>query len=234
MPSKPGEPPRLTIVIPVLNEERTIRHVLERVLETPYEKEIVVVDDGSTDSTPSILEEFHTQHGIVVLRHPQRQGKGAALRTGFASATGDIVIVQDADGEYHPEEYALLIKPIVRGWADAVFGSRFIGTHRVFLLSHRIGNGLVNALANILYDTTLSDLETGFKAVRREVLQSLRLRANDFRIEVEITAKLFKRHCRVYEVPISYSGRSYAEGKKLTWRDGLLALWALLIFRVSD
>ncbi len=222
---------RLSIVIPALNEERTIRQVLERVLESPYEKEIIVVDDGSTDGTPAILKDFAGRHAIKALRHETRRGKGAALRTGFAAATGDIVIVQDADGEYHPEEYPLLIRPILRGWADAVYGSRFIGTHRVFLFSHRLGNWLVNAVANVLYDTMLSDLETGFKAIRREVLQKFPLRSNDFRIEVEITARLFRGHYRVYEVPISYSGRTTAEGKKLTWRDGIWALWALLEFR---
>ncbi|MBI4340795.1 MAG: glycosyltransferase family 2 protein [Candidatus Omnitrophica bacterium] len=225
---------KLSIVIPALNEERTIRGVLERVLQTPHEKEIIVVDDGSTDGTTAILEEFRAAHGVTVFRHPARRGKGAALRTGFAAATGDIVIIQDADGEYHPEEYGLLIDPIRRGWADAVYGSRFVGAHRVFLLSHRIGNWIVNAVANVLFDTMLSDLETGFKAFRREVLQSFTLRSHDFRIEVELTAKLFKRYYRVYEVPISYSGRTRAEGKKLTWRDGFWALWALLEFRCCD
>lgn len=224
---------RLSIVIPSCNEERTLRGVLEAVAATPYDKEIIVVDDGSTDATPAILREFQAVHPVVVLRHPVRQGKGTALRDGFAKATGDIVIVQDADGEYHPEEYPLLIKPIVRGWADAVYGSRFIGSHRVFLFSHRLGNWLVNTLANILFDTTLSDLETGFKAFRREALQQFRLRSRDFRIEVELTAHLFRRGLRVYEVPISYSGRSYAEGKKLTWRDGALALLALIEFRFA-
>ena len=225
---------KLSIVIPALNEERTIRGVLERVLETPYEKEIIVVDDGSTDGTPAVLEEFRATHGVIAFRHPSRRGKGAALRTGFAAATGDLVIIQDADGEYHPEEYPLLIRPIQRGWADAVYGSRFVGAHRVFLLSHRIGNWVVNAVANVLYDTMLSDLETGFKAIRREALQGFTLRSNDFRIEVELTAKLFKRRYRVYEVPISYSGRTHAEGKKLTWRDGFWALQALIDFRFRD
>ncbi len=225
---------KLSVIVPALNEERTIRQVLERVLESPYDKEIIVVDDGSTDSTPAILEEFKTQHGIQVFRHPTRLGKGAALRTAFAAATGDIVIIQDADGEYHPEEYPLLIRPITRGWADAVYGSRFVGAHRVFLLSHRLGNWVVNTIANLLYDTMLTDLETGFKAFRREVLKQFHLRSHDFRIEVELTAKLFKGGCRVYEVPISYSGRSYAEGKKLTWKDGVLALWALVVFRFCD
>jgi len=225
---------RLSIIVPALNEERTLQSVLERVLATPHEKEVIVVDDGSTDSTPAILSRLKAQHGITVIRHPGRQGKGAALRSGFAKATGDIVIVQDADGEYQPEEYGELIRPIERGWADVVYGSRFVGAHRVFLFSHRLGNWAVNAVANLLYDTTLSDLETGFKAFRREVLQGLGLRSKDFRIEVELTAKVFKRGFRVYEVPISYSGRSYAEGKKLTWRDGLLALWALIDFRVRD
>ena len=224
---------RLSIVIPALNEERTIRQVLERVAASPYEKEIIVVDDGSTDGTAAIAEEFRARHGVTVLKHPSRQGKGAALRTGFAAATGDIVLVQDADGEYHPEDYPVLLHPIVNGWADAVYGSRFIGTHRVFSLSHRAGNWLVNAVANVLYDTMLSDLETGFKAIRREILQGFRLRSNDFRIEVEITARLFRERRRVYEVPVAYSGRTYAEGKKLTWRDGVLALVALVEFRFA-
>ena len=226
---------KLSIIVPALNEERTIREVLERVIESPYEKEIIVVVDGSTDSTPAILKALQARHEfLVVLRHPERRGKGAALRTGCAAAHGDIIIIQDADGEYHPEEYPLLIRPITRGWADAVYGSRFVGAHRVFLLSHRLGNWVVNTAANVLYDTMLTDLETGFKAFRREVLNQFQLRSNDFRIEVELTAKLFKCGLRVYEVPISYSGRSYAEGKKLTWKDGVLALWALLVFRFCD
>lgn len=224
---------RLSIVIPALNEERTIREVLARVVASPYEKEIIVVDDGSTDATPAIVEEFRARHGVILLRHPGRRGKGAALRTGFAAATGDIILIQDADGEYHPEDYPALLLPIVNGWADAVYGSRFIGTHRVFSLSHRAGNWLVNAVANVLYDTMLSDLETGFKAIRREVLQGFPLRSNDFRIEVEMTAKLFRGRYRVYEAPIAYSGRTYAEGKKLTWRDGVLALLALFEFRFA-
>ena len=224
---------RLSIVMPALNEERTIGSVLDRVLESPFETEVIVVDDGSTDGTSAILERYRAAHGIKVFRHPARRGKGAALRTGFAAATGDIVIIQDADGEYHPEEYGLLIDPIQKGWADAVYGSRFVGAHRVFSLSHRIGNWLVNAMANVLYDTMLSDLETGFKAFRREVLQRFPLRSDDFRIEVELTARLFRGQYRVYEVPISYSGRTYAEGKKLTWRDGFWALVALIEFRLA-
>ncbi len=223
---------KLSIVVPALNEERTIREVLEAVFATHYEKEVIVVDDGSTDTTPRIIQEFQAQHELTVIRHPTRQGKGTALRDGFAVATGDIVIIQDADGEYHPEDYVHVLRPILKGWADAVYGCRFDGARRVFLLSHRIGNWLVNALANVLYDTTLTDLETGLKAFRREALQQLRLTSKDFRIEVELTAELFRHQFRVYEVPISYSGRSYAEGKKLTWRDGVLALWALLVFRL--
>lgn len=225
---------RLSVVIPALNEERTIQQVIEAVQETKYEKEIIVVDDGSTDRTPQILEAMRAKYGVVIVRHPHRQGKGAALRDGFAAATGEVVIIQDADNEYHPEDYVHVLRPILKGWADAVYGCRFDGARRVFLLSHRIGNWLVNALANVLYDTTLTDLETGMKAFRREALQQFRLRSNDFRIEVELTAKLFKHRFRVYEVPISYSGRSYAEGKKLTWKDGVLAIMALIEFRLTD
>lgn len=225
---------KLSIVVPTFNEEPTLRQVLEAVLAANYEKEIIVIDDGSTDATPAILEDFRQRHDVRVIRHAQRRGKGSALRDGFAAATGDVVLVQDADGEYHPEDYVHMLRPIQKGWADAVYGCRFDGARRVFLLSHRIGNWIVNAVANLLYDATLTDLETGLKAIRREVLQGLTLRSNDFRIEVEITAKLFKHRYRVYEVPISYSGRSYAEGKKLTWRDGVLALWALLVFRLTD
>ncbi|MBI3997155.1 MAG: glycosyltransferase family 2 protein [Candidatus Omnitrophica bacterium] len=225
---------KVSIIVPALNEERTIREVLEAVFATHYDKEVIVVDDGSTDATPRIVQEFQAQHELKVIRHPVRQGKGTALRDGFAVATGDIVIIQDADGEYHPEDYVHVLRPILKGWADAVYGCRFDGARRVFLLSHRIGNWLVNALANVLYDTTLTDLETGLKAFRRDALQQLRLTSKDFRIEVELTAELFRHQFRVYEVPISYSGRSYAEGKKLTWRDGVLALWALLMFRLRS
>lgn len=227
---------KLSIVVPALNEERTLGQVLEAVFGTHYEKEVIVVDDGSTDSTPRLLAEWKARHPreLVVIRHSARQGKGAALRDGFAATTGDVVIVQDADGEYHPDDYVHLLRPIQKGWADAVYGCRFDGARRVFLLSHRIGNWIVNAVANILFDTTLTDLETGMKAIRRDALKTFTLRSPDFRIEVELTAKLFKGKYRVYEVPISYSGRSYAEGKKLTWRDGVLALWALLVFRLRD
>ena len=226
---------RLSVVVPAFNEERTIGSVLQRVITTPYEKDIIVVDDGSTDGTPRILAEFQAKHpSVTVLRHPQRRGKGAALRTAFAKVAGDMVIIQDADGEYQPEEYGELLRPIERGWADVVYGSRFLGVHRVFLSSHRMGNWLVNAVANVLYDATLGDLETGFKVFRREVLERFALRSDDFRIDVELTAKVFRRNFRVYEVPISYSGRSYAEGKKVTWKDGVLALWALFEFRFRD
>lgn len=227
---------KLSIVVPSLNEERTLDQVLEAIFATHYEKEIIVVDDGSTDATPTLLARWQANYPneLRVIRHPMRQGKGAALRDGFAAATGDVVIVQDADGEYHPEDYIHLLRPIQKGWADAVYGCRFDGARRVFLLSHRIGNWLVNAVANILYDTTLTDLETGLKAIRLDALKTFTLRSNDFRIEVELTAKLFKRGYRVYEVPISYSGRSYTEGKKITWRDGVLAVLALIAFRIQD
>ena len=225
---------KLSIVIPVYNERRTIATVLERVRSAPGNKEILVVDDGSTDGTWDVLESLGAMPGLLRLRHPQNRGKGAALRTGFARATGDIIITQDADLEYWPDDYATLVDLIQRGAADVVYGSRFIGRHRVFLFTHLVGNFLVNLVANILYNTTLTDLETGLKAFRREVLTGLVLRSNDFQIEVELTAKICKRQCRLYEVPILYTGRSYADGKKLRWPDGLWALWALIRYRIAD
>jgi glycosyltransferase involved in cell wall biosynthesis len=225
---------RLSVIIPVLNEERYIEAVMTHVLAVPYDTEVIVVDDGSTDGTPDILERFRERPDVRLIRHERRTGKGAAVRDGLAQATGDVVIIQDADGEYHPEDFPALLRPIRRGWADAVYGTRFSGTRRVFLFSHRVGNWLVNAVANILYDATLTDLETGYKAIKREILQEMHLQSNDFRIEVEITAKLFRNKYRVYEVPISYAGRSHAEGKKLTWVDGVRAFCALLYFRVAN
>ena len=225
---------KLSIVVPVYNESRTILTAISRIQKTPFEKEIIVVDDASSDGTYEQLQNFSQSSEIILLHHQRNMGKGAALRTGLAKATGDIIITQDADLEYWPEDYPTLIDLIQRDAADVVYGSRFIGRHRVFSFTHWLGNFFLNLMANILFNTTLTDLETGLKAFRREVLSGYILKSNDFRIEVELTAKVCKRGYRLYEVPILYTGRTYAEGKKLTWRDGFPALWALIRFRFGD
>ncbi len=225
---------KLSVIVPVYNERKTILTAISRIKKTPFEKEIIIVDDASTDGTYEQLETLSSDSEVVILRHPRNRGKGAALQTGFAKATGEIIITQDADLEYWPEDYLTLIDLIDRDAADVVYGSRFIGRHRVFLFTHRMGNFFLNMLANILFNTTLTDLETGLKAFRREVLTGFNLKSNDFSIEVELTAKVCRGGYRLYEVPILYTGRTYAEGKKLTWRDGFPALWALFRFRFCD
>lgn len=225
---------KLSIIVPVYNESKTILAAISRIQKTSFEKEIIIVDDASTDGTDKQLQSLPSSSEIVILRHARNAGKGAALRTGFAKATGEIIITQDADLEYWPEDYHTLIDLIERDAADVVYGSRFIGRHRVFLFTHWLANFFLNLLANILFNTTLTDLETGLKAFRREVLSGFVLKSNDFSIEVELTAKVCRGGYRLYEVPILYTGRTYAEGKKLTWRDGFPALWALIRFRFSD
>jgi len=225
---------KLSVVVPVYNERHTVLTIIERIRQVSGDKEILIVDDGSTDGTEQQLQALQGAPGITVIRHERNRGKGAALRTGFSQATGEILITQDADLEYWPEDYAAMVDLIQRGAADVVYGSRFLGRHRVFLFTHWVGNQLVNLMANLLFNSTLTDLETGLKAFRHEVIQEMQLTSNDFRIEVELTAKVCKRHYRLYEVPILYTGRSYAEGKKITWRDGVLAIWALLWFRVVE
>ena len=201
----------------------------------PLEKEIIVVDDCSTDGTREELVRIAAgDPSITLVLHDRNGGKGAALRTGFARAAGDILIVQDADLEYYPEEYPKLIEPIVRGRADVVYGSRFLGTHRVFMFSHYLGNKLLNLCTNVLYNCIFTDMETCYKAFRKEVLSGMHLRSNSFGFEPEFTANVMKRGYKVYEVPISYDGRSYTEGKKITWRDGFVALWWLLRCRFES
>jgi glycosyltransferase involved in cell wall biosynthesis len=220
---------KLSIIVPVYNEKLTINQVLERIQNTPYEKEVIVVDDYSTDGTREILRSFDSSALIPSVRclyHPVNQGKGAALRTGIAAATGDIVIVQDADLEYDPSDYATLIQPITAGLADVVYGSRFLsGPHRVLFFWHSLGNRILTLLSNMFTDLNLTDMETGYKAFRRELFSKITIEENRFGFEPEITAKIAKLRCRIYEVPISYFGRDYSEGKKITWKDGVAALY---------
>jgi glycosyltransferase involved in cell wall biosynthesis len=225
--------PLLSVVMPVYNERQTIDEIVSRVLAIPMRVELVVVDDCSSDGTRSRLTQLQQQFAFTLLLQPHNQGKGAALRRGFAAATGDIVAIQDADLEYSPEEFPTLAELIIDGRADVVYGSRFLGRHRVFLFTHYLGNRLLTLITNILYNTMLSDMETCYKVMRREVLDGLDLRSNGFGIEPEITAKIFKRGYRVYEVPITYDGRGYDEGKKITWKDGIVALWVLVRCRFS-
>jgi glycosyltransferase involved in cell wall biosynthesis len=227
------ESPLLSVVMPVYNERETIDEIVARVLAIPMRVELVVVDDCSTDGTRAHLGELQKQYGFTLLLQPRNQGKGAALRRAFAAVTGDIVAIQDADLEYSPEEFPRLAELIIDGRADVVYGSRFLGSHRVFLFTHYLGNMVLTLVTNVLYNTMLSDMETCYKIMRREVLDGLYLRSNGFGIEPEITAKIFKRGYRVYEVPITYDGRGYDEGKKITWKDGIVALWVLFRNRIG-
>jgi glycosyltransferase involved in cell wall biosynthesis len=226
--------PLLSVVMPVYNERATIEQMIRRVLAVKLRIELIVVDDASKDGTGEILQSLQQELGFKLLRQPRNAGKGAALRRGFEAVTGDIVVIQDADLEYSPEEFPGLIELICLGRADVVFGSRFLGRHRVFLLTHYLGNRFLTFIANVLYNTMLTDMETCYKVMRVDVLRSMTLKSNGFGIEPEITAKVFKRGYRVYEIPITYDGRGYDEGKKITWRDGFVALWVMLKYRFTE
>lgn len=221
---------KLSVLMAVYNEEKTIATILQRVLAVDVDKEVVIVDDFSTDGTRDILGKIEDPR-VRVFYHERNQGKGAALRTAMEHFSGDVVIIQDADLEYYPEEYPELLELIETGKADVVYGSRFLGKHRVFMYSHYLGNRFLTTITNILCNTFLTDMETCYKAMRAEVARSFRIQSNRFNVEPEMTVKIFKRGYRVYEVPISYDGRGYDEGKKITWKDGFSALWALFRYR---
>ena len=223
---------KLSVVIPVYNEKTTIMEVLERVRRADLPKEIIVVDDCSTDGTREILQAIPPSADLKIILLARNSGKGAALRSGFAAVSGDIVVIQDADLEYDPAEYGNLIQPILANKADVVFGSRFLGgPHRVLLFWHSVGNWILTTLSNMLTDLNLTDMETCYKVFRAEILKKITLRENRFGFEPEFTAKVSKARCRIYEVPISYSGRDYSEGKKIGWKDGVAAIYFIFKYR---
>ena len=224
---------KISVIIPVYNEARTIEQLLARVAAVPLDKEVIVVDDCSTDSTRRILEGLQQTPDLRVLLHERNRGKGAALRTGIAAAGGDVVIVQDADLEYDPQEYPRLLRPIADGRADVVYGSRFSGgeSHRVLYFWHYVGNRVLTLMSNVFTNLNLTDMETCYKVFRREIIQRIRIEEDRFGFEPEVTGKLAAMRCRIYEVGISYSGRTYDEGKKIGWKDGVRAVWCIIKYR---
>lgn len=228
---------KISVVVPIYNERATLRQVLERVMAVPLTLEVLCVDDGSTDGSRALLEELQAKYPQMrVLLQPRNMGKGAALRRGIQEATGDFVLIQDADLEYDPDEYPILLEPLLKGKADVVYGSRFMGgtAHRVLYFWHRVGNWILTLLSNAITNLNLTDMETCYKVFRREVIQSISLDENRFGFEPEVTVKIAKRHLRVYEVGISYAGRTYDEGKKIGWKDGVRALWVLVKYGIKE
>jgi glycosyltransferase involved in cell wall biosynthesis len=227
---------KVSIVIPCYNEKDTIKKIIEAVRSAPLEsREIIVVDDCSRDGTQAVLEEKLSQMVDRVIYHPVNRGKGAALRSGFAAATGDIILVQDADLEYNPEDYPVLLEPLISGKADAVFGSRFMGgrPHRVLFFWHMVGNKFLTLLSNMFTNLNLTDIETGYKVFKAPLIKSIQIEEDRFGVEPEIIAKLVRTGCRIYEVGISYNGRTYGEGKKINWKDGMRAIYAILKYNLA-
>jgi len=225
---------KLTIIMPAYNEKDTIAEIVRRVLavDVDCEKELIIVDDASVDGTKDVLKSMIGQPSLRIIFHEQNRGKGAAIRTGVEHVTGEIVLIQDADLEYDPQDYPRLLRPILEGRADVVYGNRFHGeTHRVLYFWHAVGNRMLTLACNMLTNLNLSDMEVGYKAFRADIFHRIRIRSDRFGFEPEVTGKIAKLGCRVYEVPITYHGRTYAEGKKITWRDGVVALWCIVRYR---
>jgi glycosyltransferase involved in cell wall biosynthesis len=231
-PTAPVRVHKLSVIIPVFNERNTVAEIVRRMrsVELPVEREIVIVDDGSDDGTRDVLTQLRDST-VRVVAHSANRGKGAAIRTGLESVSGDVVLVQDADLEYDPEDWPKLLAPVLKGRARVVYGSRFTGERRNMLFLHWVGNRFLSFVTNVLYNSTLSDMETCYKLFERDVLDGMQLRADRFDFEPEFTAKVLRRGIRIYEVPISYAGREPYEGKKITWRDGVIALWTLVKYR---
>ncbi|MBT4128190.1 MAG: glycosyltransferase family 2 protein [Nitrospina sp.] len=223
---------KLSVVIPVYNEKKTLNELILRVEAVSIDKEVIIVDDASTDGTRDLLKKYEKKEGFEVIYRPKNKGKGAALRAGFEIVKGEVIIIQDADLEYNPKDFSALLEPILDKRADVVYGSRFLGgSHRVLFFWHYIANKLLTTLSNMFTNINLTDMETGYKAFRREVIESISLKSNRFGFEPEFTMKVAQRKFVIYEVPISYDGRDYSEGKKINWKDGVAALWFILRFR---